>query len=49
MDPGVLPSWYISTMAFKFCRDDETRESYVAALFDCFNIRNNRVILFNSS
>jgi hypothetical protein len=34
-DPGVLPSWYISIMAFKFCRDDATRESYVAALFDC--------------
>jgi hypothetical protein len=29
-----LPSQYISIMAFKFCRDDATRESYVAALFD---------------
>jgi hypothetical protein len=35
MDPRVLPSRYISIMAFEFCRDDTTRESYVAALFDC--------------
>jgi hypothetical protein len=34
-DPGVLPSRYISIMAFEFCRDDATRESYVTALFDC--------------
>jgi hypothetical protein len=27
-------------MAFKICRDDATRESYVAALFDCFNVQN---------
>jgi hypothetical protein len=32
-------------MAFKFLRDDETRESYFAALFDYFNIQNIRVIL----
>jgi hypothetical protein len=44
MDPGVLPSRYISTTAFKFCRDDATRESYVAALFDCSNVPNIRVI-----
>jgi hypothetical protein len=30
---------------FKFCRDDATRESYVAALFDCFSIQNIWVIL----
>jgi hypothetical protein len=35
-------------MAFKFCRDDATRESYFAALFDCFNIQNIRVVLCNS-
>jgi hypothetical protein len=40
----VLPSWYISTTAFKFCRDDATRESYFAALFDCFSIQNIRVV-----
>jgi hypothetical protein len=44
MDPGVLPSWYILTTAFKFCRNDATRESYVAALFDCSNVPNIRVI-----
>jgi hypothetical protein len=27
-------------MAFKFCHDDATRELYVAALFDCFNVQN---------
>jgi hypothetical protein len=43
-DPGVLPSWYISTTAFKFCHDDETRESYVVALFDCSNVPNIWVI-----
>jgi hypothetical protein len=37
---GVLPSWYISITTFEFCRDDTTRESYVAALFDWINIRN---------
>jgi hypothetical protein len=31
-------------MAFKFCRDEATRESYVAALFDCFSVQNIRVI-----
>jgi hypothetical protein len=30
-------------MAFEFCRDDATRESYVAALFDCSSIQNIRV------
>jgi hypothetical protein len=39
-DPGVLPSWYISTTAFKFCRDDATWELYFAALFDWFSIQN---------
>jgi hypothetical protein len=43
MDPGVLPSWYISVTTFKFCRDDATQESYVAALFDCSNVQNIRV------
>jgi hypothetical protein len=38
-DPGVLPSWYISTTTLKFCRDNATRESYFAALFDWFNIQ----------
>jgi hypothetical protein len=33
-DPGVLPSQYISIMAFKICCDDTSQESYVAALFD---------------
>jgi hypothetical protein len=39
----VLPSRYISIMAFEFCRDDVTRESYfviISALFDCFNTEN---------
>jgi hypothetical protein len=27
-------------MAFKFCRDDATRESYIAALFDYFSSQN---------
>jgi hypothetical protein len=43
MDPGVLPSRSVSIMAFKFYRDDATRESYLAivlALFDCFNSEN---------
>jgi hypothetical protein len=43
-DPGVLPSRYISIMAFKFCHDDATQESYVAALFDYFSSKNIRVI-----
>jgi hypothetical protein len=30
-------------MAFEFCRDDTTRESYVAALFDWSNAQNIRV------
>jgi hypothetical protein len=30
-------------MAFEFCRDDATRESYVAALFDCSSVQNLRV------
>jgi hypothetical protein len=30
-------------MAFEFCRDDATRESYVAALFDCSSVQNIRV------
>jgi hypothetical protein len=34
-DPGVLPSRYISIMAFEFCRNDATQESYVSALFNC--------------
>jgi hypothetical protein len=34
MDTRVLPSRYVSIMAFGFRRDDATRESYVAALFD---------------
>jgi hypothetical protein len=46
-DPGVLPSRSVSIMAFDFCRDDTTRESYltiVSALFDCFNTENLRVV-----
>jgi hypothetical protein len=42
-DPGVLPSCYVSIMTFEFCRDDATRESYLAiilALFDCFSTKN---------
>jgi hypothetical protein len=35
-------------MAFKFCHDDATRESYVVALFDCWNVQNIRVVLSNS-
>jgi hypothetical protein len=34
-------------MAFEFCRDDATGESYLAivlALFDCFNAKNLRVV-----
>ena len=31
-------------MAFKFCHDDETRESYVVALFDYSNVPNIQVI-----
>jgi hypothetical protein len=31
-------------MAFKFCRDDATRESYFGALFDYFNTENLRVV-----
>jgi hypothetical protein len=30
---------YISITAFKFCRDDATRESYIAALFDCSGVQ----------
>jgi hypothetical protein len=44
MDPGVLPSRYVSIMAFEFCRDDTTRELYVAALFDCFSSENLQVV-----
>jgi hypothetical protein len=47
MDPGVLPSRYVLIMAFEFCRDDATQESYVAALFDCWNVQNIRVVLSN--
>jgi hypothetical protein len=46
-NPGVLPSRYISIMAFEFCRDGATRESYLAVvlvLFDCFNSENLRVV-----
>jgi hypothetical protein len=32
-------------MAFEFRRDDATRESYVAALFDCWNVQNIQVVL----
>jgi hypothetical protein len=35
-------------MAFKSCRDDATRESYVAALFDCWNVQTIRVVLSDS-
>jgi hypothetical protein len=48
-DPRVLPSRSVSIMAFQFCRDDATRESYLAivsALFDCFNAKNLRVVQF---
>jgi hypothetical protein len=46
---GRIPGSYlrdinISTTAFEFCRDDATRESYVAALFDYSNVPNIRVI-----
>jgi hypothetical protein len=44
---GVLPSRSVSIMAFEFCRDDATQESYIAivsALFDCFNTENLRVV-----
>jgi hypothetical protein len=44
MDPRVLPSRYVSIMAFEFCLDDATRESYVAALFDCFSSKNLWVV-----
>jgi hypothetical protein len=47
MDPGVLPSQSVSIMAFEFCHDDATRESYLAIvspLFDCFNTKNLRVV-----
>jgi hypothetical protein len=47
MDPGVLPSRSVSIMAFEFCRDDATRESYismVSALFDYFNTKNLWVV-----
>jgi hypothetical protein len=43
-DPEVLPSRYISIMAFEFYRDDTTRESYIAALFDYYSSENLRVI-----
>jgi hypothetical protein len=48
-DPGVLPSRYVLIMAFEFCRDDATRESYfiiVSALFDYFNTKNLWVAQF---
>jgi hypothetical protein len=48
MDPGVLPSRYVSIMALKFCHNDATRESYIAALFDYWNVQNIRVVLSNS-
>jgi hypothetical protein len=35
-------------MAFEFCRDDATQESYVAALFDGWNVQNIRVVLSES-
>jgi hypothetical protein len=35
---------YISITTFKFCRDDATRESYVAALFDFSGVQNIWVI-----
>jgi hypothetical protein len=47
MDLGVLPSGSVSIMAFEFCRDDATRESYLAivsALLDCFNTENLWVV-----
>jgi hypothetical protein len=47
MDLGVLPSQSISIMAFEFCHDDATRESYLAivsALFDCFHTKNLQVV-----
>jgi hypothetical protein len=46
-DPGDLPSQSVSIMAFEFCHDDATQESFfafVSALFDCFNTENLRVI-----
>jgi hypothetical protein len=40
----ILGSYlHISVTAFEFCRDDATRESYVAALFDCSSIQNIQV------
>jgi hypothetical protein len=48
MEPGVLPSRYVLIMAFEFCCDDATRESYVAALFDCWNVQNIQVVLLES-
>jgi hypothetical protein len=36
-------------MAFKFCRDDATRESYVAALFDCLECANYSICYFLNS
>jgi hypothetical protein len=35
-------------MAFEFHRDDATRESYVAALFGCWNVQNIRIVLSES-
>jgi hypothetical protein len=34
-------------MAFEFFRDDATRELYVAAVFDCWNIQNIQVVLLD--
>jgi hypothetical protein len=49
MDPGVLPSRFVSIMAFEFRRDDTTRESYVAALFDYWSVQYIRVVLLDNS
>jgi hypothetical protein len=48
MDLGVSPSRYVSIMAFEFRCDDATRESYVVALFDYWNVQNIRVDLLES-
>jgi hypothetical protein len=34
-------------MVFGFCRDDATRESDVAALFDCWNVQNIGIVLLD--
>jgi hypothetical protein len=41
---GLTFMIYILITAFEFCHDEATRESYVAALFDCFSVRNIWVI-----